>query len=211
MPYLHDLIAVIEEARRMLDSPNNDFTWSSWIDRDDALEEIDALLERLRAGQIPTMMGVLFAPTGPMQEVSLSSGWGDEFIDLANRFDAAHGAVHEGTHREPLDSSVASCACRDAPGSLAVVVELGMDSHFAEVSVLCCQRCGQHWLRYAYENESFTRSGRWYLGAVSEQQRSVLTPAIAKQILEELDWYFYGGSYYDGRSGRASGVILLGS
>ena len=29
--------------------------------------------------------------TGPMQEVSLSSGWGDTFIDLANQFDDAMG------------------------------------------------------------------------------------------------------------------------
>ncbi|HEX8181606.1 MAG TPA: hypothetical protein VF525_18845 [Pyrinomonadaceae bacterium] len=34
-------------------------------------------------------MEVLFAPTGPMQEVSLSSGWGEEFLALAERFDEA--------------------------------------------------------------------------------------------------------------------------
>ena len=27
--------------------------------------------------------------TGPIQEVALSSGWGDAFLDLADRFDAA--------------------------------------------------------------------------------------------------------------------------
>jgi hypothetical protein len=32
---------------------------------------------------------VLFAPTGPIQEVSISSGWGNEFLDLAERFDRA--------------------------------------------------------------------------------------------------------------------------
>jgi hypothetical protein len=31
----------------------------------------------------------LFAPTGPIQEVSLSSGWGDMFLELAKRMDAA--------------------------------------------------------------------------------------------------------------------------
>jgi hypothetical protein len=34
-------------------------------------------------------LDVLFLPTGPIQEVSLSSGWGDEFLQLAERYDAA--------------------------------------------------------------------------------------------------------------------------
>jgi hypothetical protein len=29
-------------------------------------------------------------PTGPLQELSLDSGWGAEFVDLADRFDSGH-------------------------------------------------------------------------------------------------------------------------
>ena len=32
---------------------------------------------------------MLFLPTRPVQEVGLSSGWGDEFLELASRFDRA--------------------------------------------------------------------------------------------------------------------------
>jgi len=35
----------------------------------------------------------LFAPTGPIQEVSLSSGWGQEFLELAERFDKEYEIV----------------------------------------------------------------------------------------------------------------------
>jgi hypothetical protein len=35
---------------------------------------------------------VLFAPTGPLQELSLSSGWADDFLKLASRFDATQNA-----------------------------------------------------------------------------------------------------------------------
>ena len=31
----------------------------------------------------------LFTPTGPIQELSIDNGWGQSFIDLANRFDSA--------------------------------------------------------------------------------------------------------------------------
>ncbi|MEV0133968.1 hypothetical protein AB0H83_36560 [Dactylosporangium sp. NPDC050688] len=83
------LLAVLADVRAMLARPGNDYTWSSFIDAGTALEEIDEAIAVVRAGGTPTACGVLFAPTGPIQEVALSSGWGDEFLDLADRFDAA--------------------------------------------------------------------------------------------------------------------------
>jgi hypothetical protein len=78
-------------AREALAHPDNDFAWSSWRDANHALEEIDGIVTALRAGRVPdeTQLQVLFAPTGPIQEVSLSSGWGDAFLRLADDFDAA--------------------------------------------------------------------------------------------------------------------------
>jgi hypothetical protein len=82
-----------------------------------------------------------------------------------------------------------------------------MDSIFAQVSLLRCPVCGQHWLRYHYEMEAFTASGRWYLGAIPAEQAELLIAEDARSMLESLSWYFYGGSYFDGRSGRASGSL----
>jgi hypothetical protein len=103
-----------------------------------------------------------------------------------------------------------SCGCFVAPTKpLICAKDLGLDSRFAEVTVLVCKECGQYWLRYFYEVEAFTGSGRWYLGAVMPEQASVLVVEQAKEMLENLDWYYYGGSYYEGRSGRTSGKIVL--
>jgi hypothetical protein len=87
--------------------------------------------------------------------------------------------------------------------------DLGLDRQLAEVAVLICQDCGQHWLRYFYEVEAFTGSGRWYLGAITPEQLASLTLERAKNTLESLNWYYYGGSYYEGRNGRTSGNIVL--
>ena len=94
MPSLRRLISVFEEARELLADPGNDFAWSSWSGREDALAEVDGLLSSLRRGVLPERlsMEVLFAPTGPTQEVSLSSGWGETFLALAGRFDEAMAA-----------------------------------------------------------------------------------------------------------------------
>jgi hypothetical protein len=86
-----ELIAVIEEAKALASLPGNDFSWSSWPDEGAALTELDAILNQLGKGELPDLadLSVLFAPTGPLQEVSLSSGWGQQFLLLASRFDAA--------------------------------------------------------------------------------------------------------------------------
>ena len=76
---LKQLISVFEEARLLLAKSGNNFDWSSWSGYGDALGEIDRILYTLRRSVLPERldMVVLFAPTGPIQEVSISSGWGD--------------------------------------------------------------------------------------------------------------------------------------
>ena len=100
------------------------------------------------------------------------------------------------------------CGCLlGTRNDLTLAKELGLDSRFAEVSLFVCPRCGQHWLRYFYELEAFTASGRWYLGAITREQAAALSADDAQATLEALDGYFYGGSYFGGRSGKAAGKI----
>ena len=89
------LIEVLREAREYLARPGNDFVWSSWDSRDDALRQMDGYITRVESGDIPSRMELtlLFAPTGNIQEVAESSGWGREFLTLAERFDAAIESV----------------------------------------------------------------------------------------------------------------------
>ena len=92
MDHLEKLIIILREARAFLALKDNDFSWSSWRDQNQAISEIDSIITKLENGSIPDMRA-LFAPTGPMQEVSLSSGWGNEFIELAKRFDKEYEIV----------------------------------------------------------------------------------------------------------------------
>ena len=85
------LLQVLREARQLLARPANNFDWSAWENADAALREIDAVVQTLDTGGQPDslQLRVLFGPTGPIQEVSISSGWGDTFLTLAERFDDA--------------------------------------------------------------------------------------------------------------------------
>ena len=65
------------------------FIWCTWDDRTEALAELRRAEEELSEGGRPTTLQVLFLPTGDLQEVSMESGWSDEYIALADRFDRA--------------------------------------------------------------------------------------------------------------------------
>ncbi|HUE36330.1 MAG TPA: hypothetical protein VMO20_02975 [Candidatus Acidoferrum sp.] len=90
-----NLLNILHEAREFLARPNNDFAWSSWDDASDALQEIDNLISRVKSGDMPPRLDldVLFIPTGPIQEASVSSGWGKEFLKLAEKFDSAMNKI----------------------------------------------------------------------------------------------------------------------
>jgi hypothetical protein len=85
------LLSVLREAREFLARPDNEFVWSSWDNGTEAVGEIDCLIACIESGDMPKRLDleVLFAATGSIQEVSLSSGWGGEFLRLSQRFDAA--------------------------------------------------------------------------------------------------------------------------
>jgi hypothetical protein len=86
------LLAVLDDVRALLALPDNDYSWSSFGDAEAALAELAGLRAGVVAGSPDVFtLRVLFAPTGPIQEVSLSSGWGHEFLAVAERFDAAIG------------------------------------------------------------------------------------------------------------------------
>ena len=81
-PIRRELVDVLRECRALLARPDSDYLWSSWEDADAALEEIDGIIASIEQGEpLSQWWSVIFAPTGPMQEVSLSSGWGDEFLN----------------------------------------------------------------------------------------------------------------------------------
>jgi hypothetical protein len=85
----NELSAILRTVGELLSRPNNDFAWSGWRDYTEAITALDACLGVIDRGELPSRfeLAVWFAPTGPLQETSLSSGWSDEFMELAGRFD----------------------------------------------------------------------------------------------------------------------------
>ncbi len=86
---LESLIHVLESTLELVSIPENDFCWSYWSDEKDAQKEILGLINLIENGVLPkrVKIAVIFAPTGPLQEVGLSSGWAEAFLKVAERYD----------------------------------------------------------------------------------------------------------------------------
>jgi hypothetical protein len=85
------LLSILQETRVVLCRPENDFVWSHWDDAAKAISDIDSHLLAIERDDFSRLsdLSLLFAPTGSIQEVAVSSGWGTKFLDLASRFDKA--------------------------------------------------------------------------------------------------------------------------
>ncbi len=92
-----ELLEILADTRRMLALAENDFSWSSWEDAASALQELDNLTKEIADSEKPNFqtLDILFLPTGPVQEVSVSSGWGKKFLKLAARFDRVQSKYGE--------------------------------------------------------------------------------------------------------------------
>jgi hypothetical protein len=85
------LAELLAAAVELVSLEENDFAWTSWKDKAAALRDLETHMATLRSsGHVDIdRLSLLFAPTGPMQELSLSSGWGEPFVKLASYFDIA--------------------------------------------------------------------------------------------------------------------------
>ncbi len=110
---------------------------------------------------------------------------------------------------------MSGCVCEQGGTSFTEfeIQEVGCDEsqgRFAEVTLNLCRTCGRTWLCYLVEYEAFSRSGRWARGLIGANYAKAMTPDSAVAHLNGLEWYLYGGSYFDGISGRRSGAMQWG-
>ncbi|MBX3530730.1 MAG: hypothetical protein KF849_08990 [Rhizobiaceae bacterium] len=96
-----ELRAVLRDALELVDRAGNDFAWSSWEDAASARTELASLIARLptEAAAVAATVAVIFAPTGPLQELALSSGWTDDYLQLATHVDGALERLRAGKAR----------------------------------------------------------------------------------------------------------------
>jgi hypothetical protein len=82
------LIEIIEIIKGKI-TPDTDIVWTRY----NSVEELNIDLDKIINGILKNENGtfskleILFAPTGSFQELSLTNGWGEEFLKLSEMFD----------------------------------------------------------------------------------------------------------------------------
>jgi hypothetical protein len=88
-----EVIIQIVRLKTLISLPTTDVGWSAYTSADEALkdlEEIENGLKELDKDAVDKLCFLLL-PTADLQEISISSGWGDEFLIIAEAIEKALG------------------------------------------------------------------------------------------------------------------------
>jgi len=69
----------------LLSQPSADICWTRYETADEVIEELQTIESQILQNDNAAIKRLLhlLAPTGALQEISISSGWGYEFLDIA--------------------------------------------------------------------------------------------------------------------------------
>jgi len=98
------IIEILESVKKLILEPRTDISWSTFNSKDELIIEIDAHIQKLRLRDFSKVkdLVLLFAPTSDFQEISLSSGWGNHYLNISERFDIAIEGSYEKYQSKPF-------------------------------------------------------------------------------------------------------------
>lgn len=83
------------------------------------------------------------------------------------------------------------------------------DKKGGEIKFRECINCHQNWLSYHIEYPHYSKSGRWYIAKIHKTKLELITPKNTIEFLENSDWYFYGGSYFNNTGKKGKGKLRI--
>ncbi|HEV8505903.1 MAG TPA: hypothetical protein VGQ53_10900 [Chitinophagaceae bacterium] len=85
---IEELIEIIKKLKGKI-TDDSDMVWTGYETSKQLRDELEAYILELQAGNATSMEKIktLLLPTGALQEHSISNRWGDEFLDLSEKFD----------------------------------------------------------------------------------------------------------------------------
>lgn len=83
-----ELIFILEKIKEKI-TDDSDIAWTTFTNAAVLRLEIDKHVKLLTEGNMHSIaeLNLHFLPTSTFQEHSISNGWGDEYLQLANKFD----------------------------------------------------------------------------------------------------------------------------
>jgi len=101
------VINIVEIIKKIIKSPETNIIRSSFDTKEEAINELDNNIHKLMKEDFSKIedLIILFAPTSDLQEISLSSGWGKQFLIISERFDNGIKDLIEEYNLKPFSRS----------------------------------------------------------------------------------------------------------
>lgn len=89
MNEIDKITSQLNRLEKLLLRPETDVSWSNFNCVDEVLNKISALENDINNRKTDSFNELLFllAPTADLQEISISSGWAEEFLDIAEKIE----------------------------------------------------------------------------------------------------------------------------
>ncbi|WP_054811281.1 hypothetical protein [Nocardia arizonensis] len=85
-----EIIAILADVLSIVRAVDQDMMWqATYADTEELVSDIEDHTARLRRGDHTRLrdLSFTFAPTGPLCEIAIGSGWSDRYLALADRLD----------------------------------------------------------------------------------------------------------------------------
>jgi len=98
------IIEILETVKELILEPKTNISWSTFDSKDELIIEIDVHIQKLKLRDFSKIndLILLFAPTSDFQEISLSSGWGNRYLNISERFDVVIEGLCEKFNLKPF-------------------------------------------------------------------------------------------------------------
>ena len=91
---IEEIIRIIEQVKERI-THDSDIVWTGYNSAEELRAELDMFTAQLKQGDLSSLqeLHIHFLPTSALQEHSISNGWMDEYIRLAEKFDTLFASI----------------------------------------------------------------------------------------------------------------------
>ena len=91
---LSEVIDILNRIRTTI-TPETDVVWTHYKNIRELTDALDNYITRISEHDKTVFNAIAldFTPTGSFQELSISNGWGNQFIVMATKFDRIHAQI----------------------------------------------------------------------------------------------------------------------
>ena len=94
---LSNLITLVEKIKDLIKEQGTNVLWTHYSCEEEVIDELERHIMMLHKEDFSIIneLILLFSPTSDLQELSISNGWGKQYLEIAEKFDKIINEIEE--------------------------------------------------------------------------------------------------------------------